>query len=68
MDKFCKHVPKNIPTNKPGRVVMYGESFGIPCGGTHVKNLVLIGTIKIPKLKQKSGIIRVSYTVDGINS
>lgn len=68
MRQVCKHVPENIPTNKPGRVVMYGENFGIPCGGTHVKNLGAIGTVRIPKLKQKSGIIRVSYTVDGINS
>ncbi len=68
MAKVCKHVPDNIPTNKPARVVMYGDSFGIPCGGTHVKNLNEIGMVRIPKLKQKSGIIRVSYVVAGINS
>lgn len=68
MATFCKHVPENIPKNKPGRLVMYGENFGIPCGGTHVKNLQQVGAITIPKLKQKSGVIRVSYTVEGINS
>jgi Ser-tRNA(Ala) deacylase AlaX len=60
-------VPDNIPKNKPARVVMYGPEFGIPCGGTHVKNLKQIGTIKIPKLKEKKGVIRVSYGVEGIN-
>ncbi len=63
----CHHVPDNIPTNKPCRVVIYGEDYGIPCGGTHVKNLQQIGTMQVPKLKCKKGTIRVSYTVDGIN-
>ncbi len=68
MSKFCKHVPENIPKNKPGRVVMYSDNFGIPCGGTHTKKLKHIGNIKISKLKEKKGIIRVSYAVGGINS
>lgn len=67
MHKVVKHVPDNIPKNKPGRVVMYGDDFGIPCGGTHVKNLREVGTIKIPKLKEKKGVIRVSYAIEGIN-
>lgn len=67
MHAVVRHVPENIPKNKPGRVVMYGEDFGIPCGGTHVKNLSQIGTVHIPKLKEKKGVIRVSYTVEGIN-
>lgn len=68
MHKVCRDVPDNIPKNKPGRVVMYGEGFGIPCGGTHLKNIKDVGKINIPKLRQKKGIIRLSYTVDGINS
>lgn len=67
MHRVVRHVPENIPSNKPGRVVMYGENFGIPCGGTHVKNLHEIDPIAIPKLKEKKGVIRVSYAVDGIN-
>ena len=67
MHTVCRHVPDNIPKNKPGRVVIYGDDFGIPCGGTHVKNLSQIGTIKVPKLKEKKGIIRVSYEVEGIS-
>lgn len=68
MHTVCRHVPENIPKNKPARVVIYGENFGIPCGGTHVKNLSQIGTVHIPKLKEKKGVIRVTYTVEGINS
>ncbi len=63
----CRHVPSNIPTNKPCRVMIYGENFGVPCGGTHVKKLTDISTIHVPKLKCKKGIVRVSYTVEGIN-
>ncbi len=68
MHKVVRHVPDNIPKNKPGRVVMYGDNFGIPCGGTHVKHLKQIGSVKVPKLKEKKGVIRVSYAVKGINS
>jgi Ser-tRNA(Ala) deacylase AlaX len=67
MHTICRHVPDNIPKNKPGRVVIYGDNFGIPCGGTHVKNLTQIGSVTVPKLKEKKGIIRVNYTVNGIN-
>ena len=67
MHKVVRHVPDNIPKNKPGRVVMYGDNFGITCGGTHVKNLSQIGKVHIPKLKEKKGVIRVTYSVEGIN-
>jgi Ser-tRNA(Ala) deacylase AlaX len=56
MHTVCKHVPENIPTNKPARVVLYGETFGIPCGGTHVKDVHDIGRITISKIKSKKGI------------
>lgn len=67
MHIVCKHVPRHIPTNKPSRVVMYGESFGLPCGGTHVKSLGQIGSITLSKVKEKKGTIRISYGVQGIN-
>jgi Ser-tRNA(Ala) deacylase AlaX len=67
MHTVCKHVPDNIPTNKPARVVMYGEDFGIPCGGTHVKDVHDIGRITVTKVKSKKGVTKVSYTVEGIN-
>jgi len=46
---------------------MHGDNFGIPCGGTHVKNLSQIRKVHIPKLKEKKGVIRVNYTIEGIN-
>lgn len=68
MKTICRHVPDNIPKNKPGRVVLYGDNFGIPCGGTHVRDIRQVGEINIPKIKEKKGAIRVSYTVEGIGS
>jgi Ser-tRNA(Ala) deacylase AlaX len=66
MYEFCRHVPDNLPKNKPGRVVLYGH-FGVPCGGTHVRDIKQVGKIHTPKLKEKKGVIRVSYAVEGIN-
>lgn len=66
MHTICRHVPDNILANKPGRVVVYGDDFGVPCGGTHVKNIHDIGHVSIPALKMKRGVIRLSYAVDGI--
>lgn len=62
MKSVCKHVPENLPTNKPSRVVLY-DDFGIPCGGTHVRNIADVGEIRIQKLKQKKGVIRVTYEI-----
>jgi Ser-tRNA(Ala) deacylase AlaX len=63
---YCRHVPANLPANKPIRIVMYGD-FGVPCGGTHVQNLSDIGKIEITKVKTKKGVTKVSYRVEGIN-
>lgn len=60
LETLCRHVPEYLPDNKPSRVVMYGD-FGVPCGGTHVSELSEVGTVKIRKIKQKNGLIRVSY-------
>ncbi len=67
MHTVCRHVPENIPTNKPARVVIYCDDFGVPCGGTHVRDLHDIGTIHITKVKTKKGLTKVSYTIEGIN-
>ncbi|MCA9330819.1 hypothetical protein KC957_02120, partial [Candidatus Saccharibacteria bacterium] len=66
LSDLCRHVPDNLPSNKPIRVVLYGD-FGVPCGGTHVQNLANIGTIEITKVKTKKGVTKVSYRVEGIN-
>jgi Ser-tRNA(Ala) deacylase AlaX len=67
MHTVCRHVPENIPTNKPARVVIYDGTFGVPCGGTHVRNVHDIGVITITKVKTKKGLTKVSYAVEGIN-
>lgn len=67
LNKYCRHVPDNIPTNKPTRVVLYADDFGIPCGGTHIQNTQAIGKITITKAKIKKGLAKVSYAVAGIN-
>lgn len=67
MSTFCRHVPENIPKNKPARVVIYNGNFGVPCGGTHVKNSSDIGVVSITKIKSKKGLTKISYSVAGIN-
>jgi Ser-tRNA(Ala) deacylase AlaX len=53
MHTVCRHVPIDIPTNKPARVVIYNGDYGIPCGGTHVRKLDEIGKVTITKVKCK---------------
>lgn len=60
----CDYVPANIPTNKPCRVVIFGDKYVAPCGGTHVKNLGEVGLIEISKLKCKKGVIRINYEIN----
>lgn len=67
MSQYCHHVPDNIPTNKPSRIVLYADNFGIPCGGTHVKRVTEIGGVTVTKIKIKKGIAKVSYAVPGVN-
>lgn len=67
MHQYCRHVPANIPKNKPARIVLYADDFGIPCGGTHVRHVADIGRVIIAKVKAKKGIIKVSYRVEGVN-
>lgn len=67
MGEYCRHVPENIPTNKPARIVLYTPTFGVPCGGTHVRDVAEVGKLSITKVKSKKGITKVSYAVDGVN-
>ena len=58
--KLCRHVPENLPKDKPCRAVLYGN-FGIPCGGTHVAALSDIGGETVRKIRANGVTIRVSY-------
>lgn len=62
LQQLCRHVPANLPTNKPTRVVQF-DDFAVPCGGTHVKSLGDIQKLTITKVKNKHGNIRVGYSV-----
>lgn len=62
MHTVCRFVSEAIPEDKPGRVVMYGD-FGVPCGGTHVPHLNVIGDMTIRKVRQDKQYVRVAYSV-----
>ena len=66
LKRLCRHVPGNLPTNKPIRVVEF-DDFAVPCGGTHVHSLADIQNLTITKLKNKGGSIRVGYSVSQPN-
>lgn len=63
LQQLCRHVPANLPINKPTRIVQF-DDFAVPCGGTHVHSLGEIQKITITKVKNKQGSIRVGYSVD----
>ncbi len=54
-------VPDALPATEMVRVVTW-ESYGIPCGGTHVKNLGEIERVVIRKIKTEGDTVRISYT------
>ena len=61
---YCDFVPHNIPTDKPVRVVFISDFAGVPCGGTHVKDLSELGSLVVSKIKGKGGNTRVSYRLN----
>lgn len=63
MERLGAVVPENLPSDKPARVVLYND-FAVPCGGTHVSDIAQIGAMQITKIKNKRGVIHVSYAID----
>ena len=60
-----KTVPEYLPKEKPIRYVkLFEEDEGCPCGGTHVKHVRDLGTMKVVKFTKKGKNVRVSYVVD----
>ncbi len=57
-------IPGEIPSNKPIRVVTVFGDKGIPCGGTHVKNISEIGNVRVTKIKTKGGNTKFSYVLE----
>ncbi len=66
LSKHCDFVPDYIPKDKPVRIVTVAN-YNCPCGGTHVKNINELGGLKVPRIKVKSGNVRVSYNLGGSN-
>lgn len=56
-------VPENLPKDKPSRAMMY-DDFAVPCGGTHVQDIKDIGEITVTKIRNKKGVIHLSYSVN----
>lgn len=63
LKKYTHYIPSNLPVNKPIRVVMFGQNFGLPCGGTHVENISQIVSMNIKKITHKKNLLKISYDV-----
>lgn len=54
---------KSINEETGDRVVEIGGGDGCPCGGTHVESTGELGVVTVTKTKNKSGKLRVSYSL-----
>lgn len=64
VEAYCEWVPDYLTPGQTVRVVfVYGRP-GCPCGGTHVRDIREIGSMRINRIRVKAGITRVRYTVD----
>jgi Ser-tRNA(Ala) deacylase AlaX len=50
-------------SGKPMRIMEVEGYKSCPCGGTHIRSTVEIGQIKIRKIKNTKGNLRISYTI-----
>ena len=63
LKRLCHFLPNYISEEQQIRLVVFGEDFCIPCGGTHVQALSEIPKITIRKIKMEKGKVRVSYAM-----
>jgi alanyl-tRNA synthetase len=54
-------LPYPTPDDKPFRVIEIEPFPPVPCGGTHVKNIMEVGRVTIRKITNKQGRVKVSY-------
>ncbi|HWT68526.1 MAG TPA: alanyl-tRNA editing protein [Pseudomonas sp.] len=57
-------LPRLTSSREGTREIGFGELPAYGCGGTHVRSLKDLGTIKIESLSHKKGILSVHYHVD----
>jgi alanyl-tRNA synthetase len=62
-EKQFYKLPYSIPDNKNFRVMQIGDMPPVPCGGTHLSFIGEIGLMSINKIKNKNGILHISYEV-----
>ncbi len=63
LESLCHFIPDYVPYDKPVRLIIFGDNFSVPCGGTHVANLVEIKSLNIRKIKMEKGSVRISYDI-----
>ncbi|EYU45552.1 hypothetical protein ABFS82_14G008800 [Erythranthe guttata] len=56
-------LPDYIPKDSTPRIVQLGEFPGCPCGGTHIKDINEISTLKVSQIRIKKGFTKVFYNV-----
>lgn len=56
-------LPYSVPEDKALRVHEITTFKPIPCGGTHVRSLLELGSVNVSKIKVKGGTIKVSYSL-----
>jgi alanyl-tRNA synthetase len=56
-------LPYEIPETKKFRVMQIENYPPIPCGGTHVTATGEVGEITLKKMKQKNGLLKISFGV-----
>jgi len=66
LTKECRFLPRNLPKNKPLRMIKIADYSVMPDGGVHVKNTKEIGKIVINELLSGNGIVTIKYRVFGI--
>lgn len=63
ISKIRPNLAPFTPKDKPSRIVSIGDYVPLPCGGTHLSSLGVLGSVKILKTKSQKGNLKVSYQV-----
>ena len=61
--EYCHRKVDYLRDDEPVRLVIIGGISACPCGGTHVHKIAELPAVNIYKLKSKSGITRISYSL-----